>query len=137
MKNRTNQLKRRMNLPGFTLLEMMLVVLIIGLLMAVAVINFAGQGETARIKTSQATMSQLKTAINLYFTNNGFYPPTLQAMRETNPPLIEKIGRDGWREEFMYSAQSSNPQYPFTLYSKGKDRKAGSEDDLSIWNIEE
>lgn len=134
MKSRT---KRRMHLPGFTLLEMMLVVLIIGLLMAVAVINFAGQGETARIKTTQATMSQLKTAINLYFTNNGFYPPSLQALRETNPPLIERVGKDGWKEEFMYSPQSNDVQHPFILYSKGKDRKAGSEDDLSIWNVEE
>jgi len=136
MKTRTNQNNRRKLLPGFTLLEMMLVVLIIGLLMAVAVINFAGQGETARIKTTQATMNQLKTAITLYFTNNGFYPPTLQALRETNPPLIEKVGKDGWKEEFMYSPQS-NDNHPYILYSKGKDRKAGTEDDLSVWNIEE
>lgn len=137
MKNRMNRMNRRMHLPGFTLLEMMLVVLIIGLLMAVAVINFAGRGETARISTSQATMSQLKTALTMYFNDYGSYPLTLQALRDTNPPLIEKVGKDGWKEEFMYSAQSTDPQHPYTLYSKGKDRKAGTEDDISVWNIGE
>lgn len=93
--------------------------------------------DIARTKTTTATMYLLRAAIKLYFQQNGAYPPTLQAMRETTPPLIATIGTDGWKEEFVYSTESTDPKRPFTLFSKGRDRIAGTNDDLSVWETDE
>lgn len=125
---------RRKLARGFTLLEMMLVVLIIGLLMAVAVMNFAGQGRVARERTTKASLGQLKTAISTYYLTNGSYPLSLQTMV---PNPLERVSKDAWREEFVYVPQSADPTKPYMLYSKGEDKQQGTQDDISVWNIDE
>ncbi|MGE3107946.1 MAG: type II secretion system protein GspG [Phycisphaerales bacterium] len=118
---------------GFTLLEMMLVLLIIGLLMTVAVMNLTGQSTTARIGTTKAKLSQYKTAINTYFISNGSYPVSLQAMV---PNPLESVSKDAWKRDFVYSPNSNDPTKPYLLYSQGPKENDPS-DDISVWNIDE
>jgi len=119
---------------GFTLLEMMLVVLIIGLLMGVVMLNLAGQSTAARIGTTKGQLGQLRTAINTYFVTNGAYPISLQSLV---PTQLMQVNKDGWKEDFLYVPQSADPNKPYTLYSKGPDKQAGTQDDISVWNLEE
>lgn len=124
---------RRRLARGFTLLEMMLVLLIIGLLMTVAVLNMTGTSTKARIDTTKAKMSQYKTAINSYFVSNGSYPVSLQAMV---PGMLEKVSKDAWKRDFIYSPTSNDPTKPYQLYSQGE-KPDDPSDDISIWAIEE
>lgn len=118
---------------GFTLLEMMLVLLIIGLLMTVAVLNLTGQSTKARIETTKAKLSQFRTAINSYFVSNGSYPISLQSMV---PTLMDRVGKDAWKRDFMYSPNSNDPLKPYLLYSQGE-KVDDPSDDISVWAIEE
>jgi prepilin-type N-terminal cleavage/methylation domain-containing protein len=71
---------RQTNLsPGFTLVEMMLVVTIIGILAALVIPKIAGKGEQARVTAAQTDIKAgIKTALDSYEVDNGFYPKSLQ-----------------------------------------------------------
>ena len=79
---------------GFTLIEIMLVVVIIGILMTVVVVKLGGRQEEARITAAQADIRAYSQALDLYELDNGFYPTTEQGLKalETKP-TTPQIGR--------------------------------------------
>ncbi len=130
MNGSTNRRRRR----GFTLLEMMLVVVIIGLLATVAVVNLAGTSDKARKGVTKASLNNIKSVLTQFYTETGAYPPTLAALV---PAHMEKVSKDGWREDFIYYPSSQDPAHPYTLFSKGPDKIASTADDLSVWTMDE
>lgn len=121
---------------GFTLLEMMLVLVIIGLLAGVAVWNLAGRGDDARIQTTKQTLRTLKSALTAYQLSAAQYPPTLVALTQGATPYIDKIPKDGWKRELVYSVPGSNGR-AFNLYCLGKDGEAGTQDDIDVWTMDD
>jgi general secretion pathway protein G len=119
---------------GFTLLEMMLVVVIIGLLAAVAVYNIAGQGTKARAGRTKASLGIIKQALSSYFTEKGSYPPQIAIMV---PEYLDSVPKDGWKRDFVYFAPSQEPGRPYTLMSLGEDSAVGTADDISIWTMDQ
>lgn len=123
---------------GFTLLEMMVVLLIIGLLMSVAVINIVGQGETARKSTTIQTMNVVTSAIKQYQLQHGDYPSTLDLLV---PKYLDYKPTDAWKRPLVYfpnSASGSTSQRPYTLYSKGKSGEdSNAEDVIDYWKEKE
>ncbi|MCX7915968.1 MAG: type II secretion system major pseudopilin GspG, partial [Verrucomicrobiae bacterium] len=76
---------------AFTLVEIMLVVVIIGILMTVVVVKLGGRQEEARITAAQADIRAYSQALDLYELDNGFYPTTEQGLaalvtKPTTPP---------------------------------------------------
>lgn len=119
---------------AFTLLEMMLVIVIIGLLAGVAVVALTGQGDTARIGATKASMNNIKTALSSYQIQHGAFPPALPVLV---PGFLEKVVKDAWNEDFLYYTPSADPTKGYDLVSKGKDKVAGTPDDLNVWALDQ
>lgn len=131
---------------GFTLLEIMVVVAILGLLAAMIVPNVIGRGEQAKVKMAQVNMSSLASALESYRLDNNDYPTTeegLEALVEqpesarSYPPggYIKKLPEDPWGNDYVYI--SPGVDGPFDLYSLGGDGAEGGEGaDADIYHNE-
>ena len=127
---------------GFTLIELMLVVIIIGVLSAMVVPRLVGRSEQARVAAAIADIeSNISIALELYELDNGAYPPALSALtREPSPappnwngPYLKKRPKDPWGEEYQYKFPGEQNKGSYDLWSYGKDRVAGGDDDVTNW----
>ena len=143
----TAQIKALLNVPaGFTLIELMLVVVIIAALAAMVVPRLTGRSEEARVAAAKADIKgNLSLALRLYEVDNGRYPSTeqgLQALmgKPTNPPTpanwkgpyIEQNPMDPWGKLYIYHYPGSHPPRDYDLYSLGPDG-VESVDDITNW----
>jgi len=128
---------------GFTLIELMLVVIIIGALVAMVMPRFTGRGEQARITAARADIqSNIATALKLYELDNGTFPTTeegLEALLNKPPsannwngPYLEKKPIDPWGKEYKYKSPGEHRSADYDLYSLGKDG-VESADDVTNW----
>jgi len=122
---------------GFTLLEVMVVVFIIGLLATLVVPKVVGRADDARRAKAIADMKGIEQALNLYRLDSGAYPTTEQGLdalvrRPDRPPLprawnpngyLERVPLDPWGHPYMYLADGSR----YTLRSYGADGAEGGE----------
>ena len=131
---------------GFTLIELMLVIIILGVLGAVVFPRFVGRAKEAKIAAANTDInSSLAVALDLYEMDNGFYPATdqgLNALKEeptSSPtpqnwkgPYIKKSPLDPWGNPYIYvSPGIHNSDYD--LYSLGPDGAEGGGDDIVNW----
>ncbi|MBP6343403.1 MAG: type II secretion system major pseudopilin GspG [Candidatus Omnitrophica bacterium] len=130
---------------GFTLVEIMLVVIIIGALSAMIIPRLTGRGDQAKASVAKADVeAHLATALKLYEVDNGSFPSTSQGLaalrvkptsspvpKNWNGPYIEKDAVDPWERPYVYASPGDHrPDYD--LYSKGKNESA-ADDDIVNW----
>ncbi len=122
---------------GFTLIEILVVVVIIGILGAVIVPNLLSRPDQARITAAQTDLRQLGTALDMYRLDNHQYPSTEQGLdalvqrpsgfpepKNWNPDgYIKVLPTDPWGSPYVYERRSSD----FTLFSLGADGVEGGE----------
>ena len=130
---------------GFTLIEILLVVIIIGALSAMVIPRFVGRSEQARITVARSDIdSNLATALKLYELDNGNFPTSSQGLnalyvrlntapipKNWNGPYIERPAMDPWGRPYMYSSPGTH-RSDYDLYSKGRD-DSKEEDDIVNW----
>lgn len=131
-----------MKRKSFTLIELMLVVIIIGALVAMVFPRLTGRGEQARVSAAQADINvNIATALKLYELDNGAFPATDEGLGALlskpssainwNGPYLEKKPVDPWAREYEYrSPGQRRPDYD--LYSLGRDGRE-SDDDVTNW----
>jgi len=136
---------------GFTLIEVMLVVLIIGILAALAVPRLVGRSQEARITATQADIeSNISIALDLYELDSGTYPSTEQGLSalvvkpSSSPvptdwkgPYLKKTPKDPWGHLYVYKNPGEKNTTSFDLYSLGPDATEGTEDDITNWEKSE
>lgn len=121
---------------GFSLIELMLVLAIIGVLMAVAAVSVGGMGARAKIKATKASLQTIQSALNSYNLEYSSYPVTLKDLTLVKPPFMDDSRKlkDGWDSDFYYSP-AARGERPFSLGSLGEDKQPGTEDDIDVWTM--
>ena len=130
---------------GFTLVEIMLVVIIIAALAAMVVPRLTGRTEQAKIAVAKSDIeANLSSALKMYELENGNFPTTIQGLqalrvaptsspapKNWNGPYIEKDPTDPWGNPYVYvSPGKQRPDYD--LSSSGKDPD-NPDDDITNW----
>lgn len=133
------------NKRAFTLIELMLVVIILGILVAMVVPRLVGRGEQARRQAAEADIrSNIALALDLYELDNGKYPEKLEDLLKDpgeskasnwNGPYLKRKPIDPWAREYSYKTPGQhNPDYD--LFSYGGDGVEGGDDDVTNWEEE-
>lgn len=121
---------------AFSLLELTLVLAIIGVLMAVAAVNLLGTSDRANVRATEATLSTVGAQIDAYaVSNQGSYPPTLQTLVAGGYLRDERSLRDAWKIDLWYSPTADTQGNKYTLFSAGKDKQHGTQDDINYWLV--
>lgn len=138
---------------GFTLIELMVVIVILGILAGLIVPRIMGRPEEARRMKARIQMESIETALKLYKLDNGKYPTTDQGLQALVEPTevgdlarqwrdggyLEKgkVPKDPWRNEYVYLSPGVNGD--FDLISYGADGQPGGEAenaDVNSWELE-
>lgn len=132
---------------GFTLVELMLVMVILATLAAIVVPKLSGRTEKARKTAAMADINNIKGMLNLYEVEVGHYPEPddgLMALLENveedpnwGGPYLEQPPIDPWGQEYIYDYPGRYNVDGFDLYSVGADGDEGTEDDVVNWYVEE
>ncbi|HEY0923048.1 type II secretion system major pseudopilin GspG [Rheinheimera pacifica] len=133
---------------GFTLLEVMVVIVILGIIASMVVPNLIGNQEAAARQKAVVDIQQLESALDMYRLRNGFYPTTEQGMQAlvnapTSQPVprsfpeggfIRRLPKDPWDEDYILISPGQVGR--IDILSKGPDRTAGTDDDIGNWNLD-
>ena len=139
---------------GFTLIEVMVVVVIIGLLAAIVVPNLIGNIDRAAVTRAKGDIRSIETALNLFRLDNFRYPTTEEGLEAlvTNPgeaaarnwkPYLNSLPSDPWSNTYQYlnpgQQREAGQQREFDVFSYGADGQEGGEDlnaDIGNWNLD-
>ncbi len=127
-----------MSQRGFTLIEILVVVMILGLLISLAAPRIIGRTDEARVTKAMADIRAVEEALNLYRLDSGFYPTSEQSLtalvekptsgREPKGwrkgGYLERVPLDPWQNELIYASDGTS----YVLRSLGADGEEGGED---------
>lgn len=127
---------------AFTLIELMLVVIIIGILSAMVVPRLAGRSEQARTQAAKTDInSSIPLALDLYEMDLGSYPASLDDLRirsgvnaeSWRGPYLKKKPLDPWGKAYVYKAPGEHNTDSYDLFSMGNDGQPATADDVVNW----
>ncbi|MCX7047777.1 MAG: type II secretion system major pseudopilin GspG [Candidatus Sumerlaeota bacterium] len=133
---------------GFTFMEIMIVVVIIGILASIVTPAIIHHLDEAAIAATKLEMENVKTALHNYCMKVGDYPTTAQGLAALRScPLgvdpvkwgkyyMEKTPKDGWKHDYIYRCPGTH-DLDFDLVSIGKDGQEGTADDIVNWETPE
>lgn len=130
---------------GFSLVELLLVLVIIITLAAIVVPKFAGRSEQARVTAAHADIANLEVALDAFEIDTGRFPTTQEGLqvlltkptsvRRWNGPYLKRgIPGDPWGRPYSYRSPGRHNQDGYDLYSFGPDGQDGGEDDIDNWS---
>lgn len=130
---------------GFTLIELMIVVVIIGILSAIVVPRLINRTKDAEIGATKASITSISLGLKMYELDNGKFPTTEEGLKalvekpsSTAPdkwkgPYLEQELIDAWKHPFQYRCPSQNNHPDFDVWSFGPDGNDGTDDDIVNW----
>ena len=144
-------MKHKFNNRGFTLIEIMVVVVILGILAAIVVPKFMDKPDEARITKATTDIKGIEQALGLFKLDNGFYPTTEQGLAAlvSKPSIgripvkyqeggyLKKVPTDPWGTPYIYLAPGIHGD--FDIISYGPDAEAGGEGknaDIESWKLD-
>lgn len=147
MYEKTQPMKAKNKQRGFTLLEVMVVIVIIGLLGSVVVQNLMGNMDTAKIQKAVQDINALETSLSMYKMDNYKYPSTEQGLdalveetdveplprRFPNGGYVKRLPDDPWGNEYQLLNPGENGD--IDIFTMGPDGEPGTEDDIGNWNL--
>jgi len=130
---------------GFTLIELMVVVVILGILAAVVVPRVMDRPEQARITAAQSNIRAIKSALDMYKLDNHIYPTTDQGLEalavrpnsEPQPPnwnrYMDNVPNDPWGNRYLYLSPGKHGDVD--VFSAGPNGRPGDDDDIGSWQL--
>ncbi len=141
-------MKNRLFQSAFTLIEVMIVVVILGILAAVVVPKLLDRPDAARVTAAKSDIATIMTALKLYKLDNTFYPSTDQGLSAlvtkpaTNPvpgnwrPGIERLPKDPWGNPYQYLQPGLKGEIDvFSLGEGGERGGEGAKADIGSWDL--
>jgi general secretion pathway protein G len=143
---------RRTRAAGFTLIEIMVVVIIIGLLAAVVVPQFLGRVDDARIAKAKQDIQAIQTALTMFKLDNFVYPTNDQGLKALSQKpdsaaiknwrsggYLQRVNKDPWGNEYQYLLPGTHgTDYDlFTLGADGQPGGEGNNADIGNWNLDQ
>jgi len=144
---KTNQYGKNQTDPrcarGFTLVELLLVLVILGTLASIVYPNMAKHAVEARIKAARVQMSSFDTALGAFEVENGYFPSGQNGLGDLvqrpkdapgwHGPYLQKIPKDPWGHDYIYEYPGRQNVDAYDLMSLGPDGQPGTEDDITNW----
>ena len=138
------QLSRR-GAHGFTLVEMLLVLVILAVLAAIVIPKFSGRSQQAKVTAAKSQIASFELALDSFEVDTGFYPPGNAGLNGLvdqpssapdwkGPYLKQGIPLDPWGNAYIYSFPGKNNLKGYDLMSVGPDGRAGGDDDITNWD---
>ena len=141
---------RRGDAAGFTLIELMVVIVILGVLAGLVLPRIVDQPDKARVVKAKMQIESLSMALKQYKLDNGFYPSTEQGLRalKEKPSIgrvpqnypakgyLDTVPKDPWGRDYVYICPGEHGD--FDLISLGADREEGGEGvnaDIKSWDL--
>lgn len=147
IKTNTNLRLARARKGAFTLIELLLVLVILGILAAIVVPKMAGRSEQARVAAAKTQIGSFKTALEAFEVDNGYYPKGKAGLQDLvkqpnntpnwHGPYLESIPEDPWHNAYIYEYPGKHNTGSYDLASMGLDGKVGGDDDVTNWSSEE
>ncbi len=144
-------MKRPIAQRGFTLIEIMVVVIILGILAVTVVPRIMSRPDDARIARAKQDIRAIESALNLYKLDNFYYPSTQQGLEAlVNPPsgdppaknwksggYIPRMPKDPWGNPYRYLSPGTHSEIDvFTLGADGRPGGEGPEADMGNWDLD-
>ena len=140
---------RRNSEQGFTFIEIMVVVIILGVLAAIVLPKFTGRTKEARVNAAQSQLGVFSTALDAYELDNGMYPTSEQGLKAlmeqaTTPPvpkrwkgpyLQKQVTADPWSGQYVYKCPGERNPRSYDLLSFGPDEREGGDDDIGVSSV--
>lgn len=117
---------------GFSLLEISLVLIIMGILMTVVVVSMTGRADDAKRTTTMAKMSQIKQALDQYGLKYNSMPPTLANLVQAG--YITEVPTDDWGTQLYYMVPGLQGK-PYDLISMGPTKQPGDPGNINVWTM--
>jgi len=122
-------------LQGFTLIEVMVVVVILSILAAVIVPKVMDRPDTAREVKAKTDIRALESALNLYKLDNFNYPSTEQGLEALVPRYIDRLAVDPWGNPYLYLSPGLHGDFDvYTLGADGLQGGTGKNADIGNWD---
>ena len=128
---------------AFTLVELLLVLVILGILAALVLPRFSGRSEQARVTAAHTQIATFRTALNAFEVDNGFYPKGKSGLQDLvqqprdstgwrGPYLDGGIPKDPWGRDYIYESPGKH-NTSYDIMSMGADGRVGGDDDITNW----
>jgi general secretion pathway protein G len=144
---RKNRRTQRRKEAGFSLVELMVVIFIMGLLATLVIINVAPVGEQSRVGKVRADIAAFESALEMYSLDMFTYPSADAGLAALKTPpaganiatyrpggYIKRLRNDPWGNPYHYDLPGQRSGGAYDIYSAGPDGKAGTADDIGNWD---
>jgi general secretion pathway protein G len=131
----------RVGARGFTMVELILVMVILATLAAIVVPKFVGRSEQAKDAAAKTDISIYSAALDQFEVDNGFYPKSSEGLnaliaqpKDANSwrgPYVKDVHNDPWGSPYVYIYPGKQNERTYDLSSSGPDKRAGTDDDIT------
>ena len=129
---------------GFTLVEMLLVLVILATLAAIVIPKMAGRSQQAKVTAAASQINSIEQALDSFEVDNGYYPKggalnelldqPAGAPNWKGPYLKKGIPLDPWGNQYTYEYPGKHSANGYDLMCMGPDGRAGTDDDITNWD---